>query len=126
MSASAFKWTGYGEIFNLRFWKSKITPKLVRSNAKADTSSNQTSHEIIDETAKFLVSANQVKVRYSIHDARVPAYFDFLDYLDQHRNTPTPVPPWKPNCQPPDLTMQENSCTDSGRAAVRQARKDKT
>ena len=35
--------------------------------------------------AKIVCSANQLKVRYSIHDARVPAYFDFLEYLDQAR-----------------------------------------
>jgi len=62
--------------------------------------------------AKIVSSANQLKVRYSIHDARVPAYFDFLEYLDRNRKTSTPAPPWKPNCQPPDLPMQGISCTD--------------
>ena len=62
--------------------------------------------------AKIVSSANQVKIRYSIHDARVPAYFDFLEYLDRNRKVSTPAPPWKPNCQPPDLPMQGISCTD--------------
>lgn len=64
--------------------------------------------------AKIVHSANQLKVRYSIHDARVPPYFDLLEYLDQNRKASTPVPPWKPNCQPPDLPMQGISCTDLG------------
>ena len=62
--------------------------------------------------AKIVHSSNQLKVRYSIHDARVPPYFDFLEYLDQNRKVSTPAPPWKPNCQPPDLPMQGISCTD--------------
>jgi hypothetical protein len=61
--------------------------------------------------AKIVSSANQLKVRYSIHDARVPAYFNFLEYLDQNRKAQAPLPPWKPNCQPPELPMQGISCT---------------
>ena len=61
--------------------------------------------------AKIVHTANQVKMRYSIHDARVSAYFDLLEHLDQNRNTSTPAPSWKPNCQPPELPMQGISCT---------------
>lgn len=63
--------------------------------------------------AKVVCSANRVQVRYSIQDARIPAYFDFLSHLDHHRHTPESHVQWTPNCQPPDLPMQEFSCTHS-------------
>ena len=63
--------------------------------------------------AKIVHTANRVKVRYSIHDTRVPAFFDFLEHLDHHRSLPIIAPSWKPNCQPPDLPLQEISCTKS-------------
>jgi hypothetical protein len=74
--------------------------------------------------AKIVYSANRVKVRYSIHDTRVPAFFDFLSHLDHHRAIPLPGPPWQPNCQPPDLPMQENSCTESSVKAAQKVGED--
>jgi hypothetical protein len=76
--------------------------------------------------AKIVYSANRVKVRYSIHDTRVAAFFDYLHHLDHHRGLPFAAPSWRPNCQPPDLPMQEISCTDSSAATVRKVKKDKT
>lgn len=74
--------------------------------------------------AKIVYSANRVKVRYSIHDTRVPTFFDFLSLLDHHRAIPMPGPPWQPNCQPPDLPMQENSCTESSATTAQKADKE--
>jgi hypothetical protein len=76
--------------------------------------------------AKIVYSANRVKVRYSIHDARVSAFFDFLGHLDNYRSLPPIAPSWEPNCQPPELPMQENSCTKFARAAVPKPKKGKT
>ena len=76
--------------------------------------------------AKIVYTANRVKVRYSIHDTRVPAYFDFLSHIDHHRVAPMPVPPWQPNCQPPNLPMQGNSCTEIARPAGPKAKRGKT
>jgi hypothetical protein len=76
--------------------------------------------------AKIVYTANRVKVRYSIHDTRVPAFFDFLGHLDHYRALPPTLPAWEVNCQPPDLPMQEKSCTNSDRAAAQKAKKDKT
>ena len=74
--------------------------------------------------AKIVYSANRVKVRYSIHDTRIPAFFDFLGHLDHHRAIQPSAPSWQPNCQPPDLPMQEISCTKSSAKAVQKAKKD--
>ena len=76
--------------------------------------------------AKIVYTANRVKVRYSIHDTRVPAFFDFLGHLDHHRGLPLIAPSWKPNCQPPDLPMQENPCTKFASEAVPEAKRGKT
>ena len=79
--------------------------------------------------AKIVYNANRVKVRYSIHDTRVPAFFDFLHHLDHYRGIPFAAPSWQPNCQPPDLPMdlmQENSCINSNTPAVQKTKKDKT
>jgi hypothetical protein len=79
--------------------------------------------------AKIVYNANRVKVRYSIHDTRVPAFFGFLHHLDRHRGLSYVAPSWRPNCQPLDLPMdsaQENSCTDSSATTVRKVKKDKT
>lgn len=79
--------------------------------------------------AKIVYTANRVKVRYSILDTRVPAFFGFLHHLDQHRSAPAPAPSWQPKCQPADLPMefvQENSCANSTPSAVRRAKQEKT
>jgi hypothetical protein len=62
--------------------------------------------------AKIVCTANRVKVRFSIHDARVPACVDFLDYLDENRCHQPARPEWETNCQPLGLPMQEISCID--------------
>jgi hypothetical protein len=74
--------------------------------------------------AKVVYSANRVKARYSIHDTRVPAFFDFLSHLDHHRAVPMPLPSWQPNCQPSDLPMQEISCIESSAKAAQKVEKD--
>ena len=76
--------------------------------------------------AKIVYSANCVKVRYSIHDTRIPAFFDFLGHLDTHRGLPPTEPSWTPNCQPPNLPMQEISCTEMASAAMPEAKRGKT
>lgn len=75
--------------------------------------------------AKIVYTANRVKVRYSIHDARVDSYFEFLNHLDDHRAAEDDWPSWKPNCQPPGMWVQENSCIDSSAEAVQKIKKDK-
>jgi hypothetical protein len=78
--------------------------------------------------AKIVYSANRVKVRYSIHDTRVGAFFDFLGHLDHHRVVGQFPPSWEPRCQPADLPVQENSCTESspktGQKGERKIEKD--
>lgn len=74
--------------------------------------------------AKIVYSANRVKVRFSIHDTRIPAYFDFLNHLDHYRTIPDHLPLWEYNCQPPDLPMQEISCTNPGTKSDRRDRDD--
>ena len=78
--------------------------------------------------AKIVYSANRVKVRYSIQDTRVGAFFDFLGHLDHHRAVGQFPPSWKPRCQPVDMPMQEIPCTESrsktGRKAERKIEKN--
>ena len=74
--------------------------------------------------AKIVYTANQVKVRYSIHDARIPAYFDFLRHLDQHRGLEPQCPWWHAKCQPPDLPMQEISCIEPTPKTMNQRRRN--
>lgn len=76
--------------------------------------------------AKIVHTANRVKVRYSIHDTRVSAFFGFLEHLDHHRSLPTTAPSWEPNCQPPDLPLHENSCTKSRGAEGPKAKEGQT
>jgi hypothetical protein len=73
--------------------------------------------------AKIVFTSNRVKARYSIQDTRVPGLFDFMNYLDHHRNI-KPSWSWQPICQPRDLLMQENSCTDFGNTATLKEKKD--
>jgi hypothetical protein len=61
--------------------------------------------------AKIVSSSNQLKVRFSIHDARVSNLFEFMNQLDSQRKDNPTWPSWKPNCQPPNLLVQEFSCT---------------
>jgi len=61
--------------------------------------------------AKIVYTSNRVKVRYSMHDTRVSAFFDFMNYLDHHRGIKLNWP-WQPICQPREIMVQENSCTD--------------
>jgi hypothetical protein len=68
--------------------------------------------------AKIVYTANRVKVRYSIHDARVNSYFEFLNHLDEHRAAEHNWPSWEPNCQPPGTGVQGNSCIDSSTEAA--------
>jgi hypothetical protein len=76
--------------------------------------------------AKIVYSANRVKVRYSIHDARVDPYFEFLNHLDAHRAAEDNWPSWQPNCQPHGTWVQENSCTGSDAEGVQRTKKENT